>query len=54
METGYFLGFLSLFTMIAVIVFALVSKKRTEARKHDPEAHRPENKSRLAKDAPDH
>lgn len=53
METGYFLGFLSLFTLGAVIVFALVSKKRVDARRKDPASHREENKSRLAKDAPD-
>jgi hypothetical protein len=54
METGYFLAILSLFTFVAVIVFALISKKKTEERLADPEAHRDENKSTLAKDAPDH
>lgn len=53
MDTGSLLAFLALFTLIAVIVFAWVSKRRTEARRHDPAAHRDENKSTLAKDAPD-
>jgi hypothetical protein len=53
MDTTILLGFLALFTIIAVVVFALVSKKRTDDRLHDPEAHRDENKSTLAKDAPD-
>lgn len=39
---------LSLITLIAVIVFALVSKARTEKRRHDPKAP----VSSLAKDAP--
>ena len=53
METGIFLAILSLFTLAAVLVFALVSKRRTEARRKNPEAHRDANKSRLARDAPD-
>lgn len=53
MDIGYLLGFLALFTIIAVIVFALISKKKTDDRLKDPAAHRDENKSRLAKDAPD-
>ncbi|WP_322889678.1 MULTISPECIES: hypothetical protein [unclassified Yoonia] len=52
MESGYFLAALSLFTFAAVIVVAMVSKKKTEDRLHDPEAHKDENKSTLAKDAP--
>ena len=53
MDIGYLLGFLALFTLLAVVVFALMSKKKTEDRRHDPAAHRDENRSRLAKDAPD-
>ena len=53
MDTGIFLAILSLFTLVAVLVFALVSKRRTEARRRNSDAHRDENKSRLAKDAPD-
>lgn len=53
MDIGFLLGFLALFTILAVVVFALISKKKTEDRLHDPAAHRDENKSRLAKDAPD-
>jgi hypothetical protein len=53
MDTGSLLGFLALFTLFAVIVFALISKKKTEERRHDPAAHRDENKSTLASDAPD-
>ena len=52
MESGYFLAALSLFTFVAVIIVALVSKKKTEDRLHDPAAHKTENKSTLAKDAP--
>ncbi|WP_019954101.1 hypothetical protein [Yoonia vestfoldensis] len=54
MEPGYFLAALSIFTFAAVIIAAMVSKKKTEDRLHDPEAHKDENKSTLAKDAPDH
>lgn len=53
MDIGFLLGFLALFTILAVVVFAVISKKKTEDRLHDPAAHRDENKSRLAKDAPD-
>jgi hypothetical protein len=48
MDIGYLLGILTLTTMLAVIVFALVSKKKVEERR-DSDAP----KSRLAKDAPD-
>ncbi len=41
--------FLALFTLLAVLVFALVSKRRTEKRMRDENAP----KSTLAKDAPD-
>jgi len=47
--TDFFLIFLALFTLGAGIIFALVSKRRVEARRHDPDAP----KSTLAKDAPD-
>lgn len=53
MEPGYFLAALSIFTFGAVIVAAIVSKKKTEERLNDPEAHKDKNKSTLAKDAPD-
>lgn len=53
MDTSILLGFLALFTIIAVVIFALVSKKKTDDRLNNPAAHRDENKSRLAKDAPD-
>ncbi|MBV0912488.1 hypothetical protein [Anianabacter salinae] len=40
--------FLALFTLGAVLVLALSSKRKTEARRHDPDAE----KSTLAQDAP--
>jgi hypothetical protein len=40
---------LSMITLLAVAVFALVSKARIERRRHDPDAP----KSTLAPDAPD-
>ncbi|MCU0899437.1 MAG: hypothetical protein MUC82_02955 [Cypionkella sp.] len=46
--TGALLPFLSLLTMLAVLIFALVSKARVEERRHDPNAP----KSTLAKDGP--
>ncbi|MFP7673973.1 hypothetical protein ACG74X_11535 [Marivita sp. S0852] len=48
MDIGYLLGILALGTIAAVIIFALVSKTRTEQRMEDDSAP----KSRLAKDAP--
>ena len=48
METWYFLAGLFLVTVGAVLVFAWVSKRRTEERLEDPEAP----KSSLAKDGP--
>lgn len=39
---------LSIVTLLAVLVLALVSKRRTEQRRHDPNAP----KSTLAEDAP--
>lgn len=44
----WLLPFLTLFTLLSVIVFALVSKKKTEERLHDPNAP----KSTLATDGP--
>ena len=46
--TGALIPFLSLLTMLAVLVFAMVSKARVEERRHDPNAP----KSTLAKDGP--
>ena len=46
--SGAIIPFLSLLTLLAVAVFALVSKARVEARRHDPTAP----KSTLAKDGP--
>lgn len=51
MGSGYFLAALSLFTFGAVIIVALVSKKKTEDRLHDPDAHQSKNKSTLAREA---
>ena len=49
MTAEFLVPLLALMTMLACIIFALVSKHRTEDRLHDPNAP----KSRLAKDAPD-
>ena len=49
MDTGFFVGVLSIFTLVAVIAIALVSRSRAQKRRRDDEAP----KSRLAKDAPD-
>lgn len=48
MESWYFIAGLSLMTLIAVLVWAAVSKHRTEQRLEDPNA----SKSSLAKDGP--
>ncbi|WP_224814104.1 hypothetical protein [Hasllibacter sp. MH4015] len=48
METWYFLAGLFLFTMFAFLVWAGISKKRTEDRLDNPNAP----KSSLAKDGP--
>lgn len=48
MTAEFFVPLLALMTILAFIVFALMSKRRTEEKLHDPEAR----KSRLAKDAP--
>jgi len=52
MPSGFFLALLSLFTFGAVIAFALISRRATLNRLEDPKSHRDENKSTLAKDAP--
>ena len=49
MDIGTFLPFLALFTLIAVLIFAAVSKRRVEQRRKDDEAP----KSTLAEDGPD-
>lgn len=46
--TGAIVPFLSLLTLLAVAIFALISKGRVEQRRHDPNAP----KSTLAKDGP--
>jgi len=48
MVDGYLLPALAFGTMALVIVFAVISKRRTEQRKHDAQAE----KSSLAKDGP--
>ncbi|WP_172839342.1 hypothetical protein [Tateyamaria omphalii] len=49
MDATNLLAVLALATLVMVIVFALVSKRKTEQRMNDDDAP----KSRLAKDAPD-
>ena len=48
MDIAFFLPILTLMTLLAVAVFALVSKREVEKRKADPNAP----KSTLAADAP--
>ena len=48
MDVSFFLPLLTLFTLLAVLIFAMVSKARVEKRRHDPDAP----KSTLAKDGP--
>jgi H+/Cl- antiporter ClcA len=48
MDFTFIVPLLALITLLAVCVFALVSKKKTEDRRHDPNAP----KSSLAKDSP--
>jgi hypothetical protein len=48
MDFAWIVPLLSLLTMLAVLVFALVSKDKVEDRRHDPTAP----KSTLAKDGP--
>lgn len=54
MDSSIFLIALSIFTFLAVIIFAMISRKKTLERLNDPKMHKDENKSTLAKDAPDH
>jgi len=49
MDFFWLIPFLSLVTLLALAIFALVSKERVERRREDPDAP----KSTLAKDAPD-
>ena len=49
MDYGWLIPMLSLFTLLAVGIFALVSKKNIEDRRHDPNAPI----STLAKDGPE-
>lgn len=48
MDYAWIVPLLSLITMLAVLVFAMVSKAKIEERRHDPNAP----KSTLAKDGP--
>lgn len=48
MDLNWFLPLLTLITLLAVVLFALLSKKKTEGRRHDPNAP----KSSLAPDSP--
>lgn len=48
MDTTALVALLALGTLLAVCIFALVSKARIEERRHDPDAR----KSTLAKDGP--
>lgn len=50
MDFAYIIPLLALFTLLAVIVFAIMSKKKTEDRLHDSSAP----KSTLAPDASSH
>jgi hypothetical protein len=50
MDFAYIVPILALVTLLAVIVFAMMSKKRTEERLHDSNAP----KSTLAPDASSH
>jgi len=49
MDLSFLVPLLALITLLAVAVFALVSKSRVEKRRHDPTAP----KSTLAEDSPD-
>ncbi len=48
-DTNILLPILALFTLCAIVVFALISKKRTDARKHDPS----DPGSSISRDTPD-
>ncbi len=50
MDFAFIVPLLALTTLLAVLVFALVNKKKTEERLQDPNAPR----STLASDAPNH
>ncbi|WP_292287180.1 hypothetical protein [Marivita sp.] len=50
MTAEFAVPLLALITMLAAIIFALVSKQRTDQKMADPNA----SKSRLAEDAPNH
>ncbi len=50
MDFAYIIPLLALITLLAVLVFALVNKRKTEERRMDPNAPR----STLAADAPSH
>ncbi len=50
MGTFSYLAILALFSMGAMIIFAIVSKERTERMKRDPDSE----KSALAADTSDH
>ncbi len=50
MDFAFIVPLLALFTLLAVLVYALVSKKKIEDRRHDPSVP----KSTLAADAPSH
>ena len=49
MDLSFLVPLLALFTLLAVAIFALVSKSRVERRRKNDDAR----KSTLAKDAPD-
>jgi hypothetical protein len=49
-DVNFFLPLLAMLTLLGVVIFALVSKRRVEEKRHDPNSE----KSTLAKDAPDH
>jgi hypothetical protein len=50
MDFAYLVPLLALVTLLAVLIFALVSKKKTEERRNDQSVP----KSTLAADAPSH
>ena len=39
MDTGMLIAFLALFTLLAVLVFALVNKRQTQKQLHDEHIH---------------
>lgn len=50
MTVSTFVPMLALFTLLAVTIYALISKRRVEQRRADQRVH----KSTLAEDAPNH